>query len=239
MAYSIIANDEPANTEFYPDLAKERRRLSEVQRRLLLAALGAAQSLALDPGDIAAAMGLARRELVWTRRPIISSVLAQRRKYRKGSARRYHLTAKGRALAETLPSLRALKPCERRPADGRGGKKPTVRVTERMRQEIIRRMFLLFEEWHGEPYEKLCVTDPHLANGFKTDKNIAASALKIANEYGLTHNQRYFVLEGCSAHTWAAEQKAKGEGVYVLTWNSKARRYERYTPRNSGDSCSP
>lgn len=112
-----MPDDYPVNDSDYPDLARERRRLSEIQHRLLVAGLQGAdarffgpRNFTLDPPDVAGAMGLERRGFVRTYRPEKAGFYHSRRpQYVKGSVRTYQLTPKGRALAESLPQLAAPK----------------------------------------------------------------------------------------------------------------------------------
>lgn len=107
----------------------------------------------------------------------------------------------------------------------------TVRVTKAMREEIIRRSFDLFKEWHGATIEEV-IRDKGAATAFSPFRdagepgNFAAASLQIANEYGLSHRQRYHVLEACSAFAWAKQEKVLRGKEYRLVWNAGRRRYD-------------
>ena len=104
-----------------------------------------------------------------------------------------------------------------------GGKK--VRVTEAMRQEIYRRAFALFKKWNGRSYSDM-IRDGDMAMANMGNKNFAHAGLEIANQYGLSHNQRYHVLEGFSAHVLVMQDRVLGKNDYILKWNSRTRRYD-------------
>ena len=106
----------------------------------------------------------------------------------------------------------------------KSAKKATVRVTQDIREEIIRRSFELFEKWHGISYDEMAKKD--MVTSECPPKGIDQAALAVANGYSLNHNQRYIVLEGVSVHAYARCQKALGEGEYTVSWNSRTRRYD-------------
>lgn len=104
-----------------------------------------------------------------------------------------------------------------------------MRITTAIRDEIIRKSFDLFEKWHGEAYSELVQRDAMTANA--APKGITSSCVEVCASYeGMSHNQRYHVLEATNAHAYVRQEKALSGIEIKLSWNPGKRRYDRIYP---------
>ncbi len=112
---------------------------------------------------------------------------------------------------------------------GKVSRKSTFRTTAPIREEIIRKSFDLFKVWHGETYSELVQRDAMTANA--APRGITSAAVEVCAGYdGMSHNQRYQLLEAVRGHAYVRQEKALNGVDIKLSWNPRSRRYDKIYP---------
>lgn len=107
--------------------------------------------------------------------------------------------------------------------------KSTFRTTAPIREEIIRKSFELFKSWHGKTYSEMIKENAWTANA--APRGITSAAVEVCAGYdGMSHNQRYHLLEAVSGHAYVRQEKVLNGTDIELSWNPSRRRYDKIYP---------
>lgn len=103
--------------------------------------------------------------------------------------------------------------------------KKRVRLNKGIHEDVALRSARIFEEIHGSPLTEMISKDIGIAYG---NRGIYQCNLAVADQLGLSHMQRYNLLQSIGTFTLVAQSEALGDGMYThkdIIWDKKRRRF--------------